>query len=137
MTMISTDFNRLPTTLQCHIFKLATYNPFRKSELIERWTVPYGGIVELRITPKSANGRYYVIRASWETDSLHHIYIHRFIGDETYMEPVLIYRPKADVRPLEIIDRTVSEAIYELINVYRDRKMETGTIVHRPPSQVE
>ena len=118
--MISKEFQRLPTSLQRHIYKLATYNPFRETELIERWMAPYA-IVEVRAT------RDYKIQASWETDKdgnnaiLHHIYVHRFTDDSEYLEPIMIYRPKTKV---EILDKSQSEYLYDLIAIYRNRVMQ-------------
>jgi hypothetical protein len=123
--MISSSFERLPTCLQREIYKLATYNPFRKTKLIERFTPMYG-VCEIRETATFPDGTYYKIQAFWKTDingnnaTLNHIYVHRY--NACTIECVMTYNTnKGKGRELEIREPMLSKYIHDLVDVYRSR----------------
>lgn len=128
--MITTDFQRLPISIQHRIYVLATYNPFRKTKEVTKFAQPYS-VVEIRETPVVANV-YYRIHASWEAEivclgkienpKLNFMYVLEYSNNndtDLMGKSIMVYRDGV----LEIKDPSFTEYIHELIEAYKTRDL--------------
>lgn len=120
---IACHFARLPNDLQREIYKMATHNPLKPIQSVER---EYSAklIFEFRQTPMDPITKTsYTIQTTWDIresePTIRYMYVHRY----TPHKVECVMSLNEDIKRVEIREWQLAPYLHDLIATFRARKM--------------